>query len=83
MYMKTFISIPNPLFHAAERLAHRMHFSRSQLYQAAIEQFIKEYVGRDATGCLDPVYGKGGVSKPPIPNDVARMQGATLDRGEW
>ena len=40
--MKTAISIPDPLFGAAERLAKHLGISRSQLYQRALQAFLQE-----------------------------------------
>jgi len=40
MAMKTAVSIPDPLFRAAERLARRRALRRSQLYAAALERLV-------------------------------------------
>jgi len=39
--MKTAISIPDPLFQAAEKLAKERKLSRSELYRRAIAEFVK------------------------------------------
>ena len=41
--MKTAVSIPDPLFDAAEKMAGRLGISRSRLYAHAIERFVKSY----------------------------------------
>jgi metal-responsive CopG/Arc/MetJ family transcriptional regulator len=41
--MKTAISIPDQLYHKADRLAAKMQLSRSRLYVIAIERFVKEH----------------------------------------
>ncbi len=43
--MKTAISIPDPVFEAAEQLARRLGKSRSQLYAEAVAQYVE--------GCSD------------------------------
>jgi metal-responsive CopG/Arc/MetJ family transcriptional regulator len=40
--MKTEISIPEPLFSAAERLAQQRGVSRSQLYERALAAYVRE-----------------------------------------
>jgi predicted transcriptional regulator len=40
MSMKTAVSIPDPLFRAAERLARRRGVPRSQLYAEALERLV-------------------------------------------
>jgi metal-responsive CopG/Arc/MetJ family transcriptional regulator len=40
MAMKTAVSIPDPLFRAAERLARRRGLRRSQLYAEALERLV-------------------------------------------
>ena len=39
--MKTAVTIPDPLFKAADKLAKRLGVSRSELYARAIEQYTK------------------------------------------
>ena len=41
--MKVAISLPDPVFDAAEKLASRMQVSRSQLYAQAIAEFVKTH----------------------------------------
>lgn len=55
--MKTAISLPDPVFEAAEQLARRLRVSRSQLYAEAIGRFIAEHRGRGVTELLNEVYG--------------------------
>jgi metal-responsive CopG/Arc/MetJ family transcriptional regulator len=47
--MKTAISIPDPIFQAADSLANRLGVSRSELYAKAIEAFIEQNKNRDVT----------------------------------
>jgi len=56
MDMKTAISIPDPVFEAAEELAHRLGMSRSRLYAEAIDRYVAEHRTQDVTERLDEVY---------------------------
>ena len=42
--MKTAVSIPDPLFEAAERLARRRGLRRSQLYAEALQRLVIDQV---------------------------------------
>jgi metal-responsive CopG/Arc/MetJ family transcriptional regulator len=55
--MKTAISIPDPVFEAAERLAQRLGKSRSELYTTAIRDYLKEHRDEDVTERLNEIYG--------------------------
>jgi metal-responsive CopG/Arc/MetJ family transcriptional regulator len=55
--MKTAVSLPDPVFEAAEQLAKRLRMSRSELYATAIARFVGEHRGRGVTELLNRVYG--------------------------
>jgi hypothetical protein len=78
--MKVAISVPEPVFDAAERLSRRMRISRSQLYSRAVEAWVREHGGEDVTERLDAVY-----REQPSTLD-AEQEGATLEvlrRERW
>lgn len=54
--MKLDISIPNPVFHAAENLAKKMGVSLSELYTAALNAYVAEHQKENITEALDQVY---------------------------
>lgn len=54
--MKVAVSIPDPVFEAAEELAARRKCSRSYLYAQALERLLFEADGDDVTARLDAVY---------------------------
>ncbi len=54
--MKIAVSIPDPLFAEAERLARRRKLSRSQLYAEALEMLVGSEDDSDVTRRLDEVY---------------------------
>ncbi|MDE0653812.1 MAG: ChpI protein [bacterium] len=55
--MKVAVSIPDPLFRRAERLARRRKVSRSQLYAVALERLVDLEDDSEVTRRLDAVYG--------------------------
>ena len=81
--MKTAVSLPDPLFEAADRLAQKLGISRSQLYQRALADYLNSH-GRDAvTEALDLVYGPDGPDGPngdrsALDPAVEWMQGASI-----
>lgn len=56
--MKTAISIPDDLFEAAEKMAHKLKISRSELYQQAVSQFLVQHGSDMVRESLDRVYAK-------------------------
>ncbi len=56
--MKTAISIPDPLFKAAERVAKRQKISRSRFYAKAVASYLRSQQARGIKEALDAVYGK-------------------------
>jgi hypothetical protein len=53
--MKTAISIPDPVFEAAERLAKRLGKSRSQLYSEAVAHYVEQHPSSSVTERLNEV----------------------------
>lgn len=54
--MKTAISIPDPLFQAAEALARLQHLSRSALYAKALQSYVAANEERALTEAYNRVY---------------------------
>jgi len=54
--MKVAVSVPDPVFHAAERVSRRMRMSRSRLYATAVETFVRQHSDEDVTQQLNKVY---------------------------
>lgn len=78
--MKVAISLPDPVFLAAERLAQRLHVSRSQLYATALEEYVAEHDDARVTEQLDAVYE---VSSSTMDPGLAAAQARTLDDEAW
>ena len=60
MDMKTAVSLPDPVFRSAERLAARMGVSRSELYCRALRELLDRHDAAAITARLDAIYGEGG-----------------------
>jgi metal-responsive CopG/Arc/MetJ family transcriptional regulator len=69
--MKTAISIPDPLFHAAEAAAKRLALSRSELYAKAVEEYLQARSETDVTQRLNEVYAKHSSAVEPLLYDAA------------
>ena len=54
--VKTAISIPDPLFYAAERAAKRQKVSRSRFYAKAVAAYLKSQGEKGIKEALDAVY---------------------------
>ena len=54
--MKVAISLPDPVFASAEKLARRLRVSRSQLYAQALEEYLAKRQDAHVTEKLDAVY---------------------------
>lgn len=80
--MKTAISLPDPLFQAAELLATRMGISRSELFQRAVQAFLQEHKDEGVTESLDKVYGLASQEARLDPL-LEQLQLGSLTKDEW
>lgn len=55
--MKVAISVPDPLFEAAEKLARTRSIPRSKLYAEALSFYVSSHRAEDVTAQLNQVYG--------------------------
>lgn len=78
--MKTAISLPDPLFEAADRLAERLGVSRSELYANAIESYLRSHQGEEITAALNRVYAEEDSS---LDKGWAALQARSLPRDAW
>ncbi len=58
--MKTAISVPNEVFEQAEQLARRQGRSRSELYSAAVREYVARHAPDDVTDAIDRVVKELG-----------------------
>lgn len=78
--MKTAISIPEEVFHSAEALAKRLGISRSQLYTAAVNEYLDRHRDRQVTASLNTIYLEEDSS---LPTTILRLQSGSLGQEEW
>ena len=78
--MKTAVSIPRPLFEAADRLADSLGIPRSQLYARAIERYVAEVQEQNITAQFNKVYADEKVELDPV---LAFLQWASIPRERW
>jgi hypothetical protein len=78
--MKVAISLPDPVFQAAEQLARRQHKPRSRLYAEAIAEYVDAHDSSDVTKRLNAVYGAEDSS---LDEGLQRIQSKTLGNEAW
>lgn len=74
--MRVTVSIPDPLFNAAERLAKAHALSRSQLYTEALQAYLSSSDSAAVTEQLDAVYSNRSGR---LDGDLHRAQLEALD----
>ena len=78
--VKTAVSIPDPLFEAADRLARRRNMSRSALYAEALELLLADHAGESSiTKRLDALHEDVDSSLDPV---MTTLQAEAL-REDW
>lgn len=80
--MKTAVSLPDPLFEAADRLARQLGKSRSQLYADAVREYLAKHREEDITARLNEIYdAEPELAKlDPV---LAAIQFRSLPKEEW
>ena len=78
--MKTAISVPDPVFEAAEDLAKRLGISRSQLYTTALARYLDSFNDEAITQALNEVYSDSSESVDPV---LMQMQIHSLSMEDW
>jgi metal-responsive CopG/Arc/MetJ family transcriptional regulator len=78
--VKTAVSLPDPLFEEADQLAHRLGISRSELYAAALQEYLQSHRSQGITEALNRIYQEEDSSLDPV---LAAIQAASLPRDEW
>ena len=78
--MKTAVSIPDDIFERAERLASREQRSRSDVYAAALDQYLARHARDEITETMNRVCDEVGESDDAFLAAAARR---VLDRVEW
>ncbi|MBF8291110.1 MAG: uncharacterized protein HW391_2078 [Chloroflexi bacterium] len=60
--MKTAVSVPDDVFESADRLAQREHRSRSDVYSAALREYVARHSPDEITDAVDRVVEDVGRS---------------------
>ena len=78
--MKTAVSIPDEVFAKAERLARRSKRSRSELFSAALSEYVARHAPDEVTEAMNRVCGDVGEQTDRF---VATAGRRVLERSEW
>ena len=78
--MKTAVSIPDDIFERAERLAQREHRTRSEVYAAALDEYVARHAHEEVTDTMNRVCEEvEGVNDAFLATAGRRV----LERVEW
>lgn len=78
--MKTAVSLPDDLFAEAEELVRSQNTSRSQLYAAALREYLVRHAPDAVTAALDAVYASEQSTLDPT---LAAVSARVLERTKW
>ncbi len=78
--MKAEISVPNPVFEAAQRLAKELNMSLSEFYTAALAAYVATHQNGDVAKRLDEVYAK---EESAIEAELVAIQIASIGEEKW
>ena len=80
--MKIAVSIPDRVFHSAEKLAVRLGVSRSQLYTRALAALVEQHREDLITSRLNEIYGPGG-EESALDRESVLLQSRSLPPEKW
>lgn len=78
--MKTAVSVPNDVYDRAEALAKRERRSRSEVYSAALREYVARHDPDDVTAAIDEVV-KGVGDR--VDSFLSRAGRQTIERSDW
>lgn len=78
--MKVAISVPDPIFDAAERLAKARRVPRSQVFSEALEEYLAKHDCSAVTAKLNAVYDADASKVDPA---LLSAQYASLSHETW
>jgi metal-responsive CopG/Arc/MetJ family transcriptional regulator len=78
--MKTAVSVPDDVFERAERMARREGRSRSEVYSAALREYVARHSPDEVAEALNRVVAELGDGPDPF---VAAASRRTLQSTEW
>jgi predicted transcriptional regulator len=80
--MKTAVSVPNEVFAKADALAKATGRSRSEVYSAALAEYVARHADDEVTAALDSVVGQLAEASGPD-EFVSTAAAGTLENLEW
>lgn len=78
--MKVAISVPDPVFDAAERLAKQRAIPRSRLFTEALEEYVSRHGSEAVTSQLNAVYA---VETSNVEESMSRAQFGSVADEAW
>jgi predicted transcriptional regulator len=78
--MKTAVSVPDELFDRVDRLAQRTRRSRSEVYSAALREYVARHDTDEITEALDRLAVEGQSSADRFVTEAARRR---LETSDW
>lgn len=78
--MKTAVSIPDDVFEKVERLARRAGRSRSEVFSAALSEYVARHAPDEVTEAMDRVCADVGDQEDTFVNAAGRH---VLENSEW
>ncbi len=78
--MKTAVSIPDEVFHKVERLARRARKSRSEVFSAALREYVARHAPDEVTDSMNEVCGRVADQNDPFAAVASRL---VLESLEW
>ena len=78
--MKTAVSIPDEVFEKVESLARRARKSRSEVFSAALREYVARHAPDEVTDSINQVCDRLGKQDDAFVGTAARR---ILERAEW
>lgn len=78
--MKTAVSIPDGVFEKVERLARRAGRSRSEVFSAALAEYVARHAPDEVTEAMDQVCAEVGHQQDSFVSAAGRR---VLEQSEW
>lgn len=78
--MKVAVSVPDPIFEAAERLAKQRNMPRSQIFAEALAAYVEAHDSESITSQLNEIYAK----EPSfVESGLAKAQSQSISHESW
>ncbi len=78
--MKVAVSIPDPIFEAAEQLAKERNIPRSQIFAEALSTYLELRNSESVTKLLNEIYGR---KSPKVDQVLTKAQFNAINHEAW